>query len=76
MNSNNVLSLSGVLLLAIIVVVTTLGIGGQMVKAGLVIDKSVAGPIVKVASSDDDDTLLLICNKGHAEKEGVANDLD
>ena len=33
-------------------------------------------PIVKVASSDDDDTLLLIWNKGHAEKRGVANDLD
>ena len=32
-------------------------------------------PIVKVASSDDDDILLLIWNKGHAEK-GVANDLD
>ena len=43
MNSNNVLSISGVLLLGIIVVVTTLGIGGQMAKAGLVIDNSVAG---------------------------------
>jgi len=44
MNSNNVLSISGVLLLGIIVVVTTLGIGGQMAKAGLVNDNnSVAG---------------------------------
>jgi hypothetical protein len=33
-------------------------------------------PRVKVASSDDDYTLLLTWNKGHAEKEGVANDLD
>ena len=33
-------------------------------------------PIVKVASSNDDDTLLLIWNKGHAEKEGVANNPD
>ena len=44
MNSNNVLSISGVLLLGIIVVVTTLGIGGQIAKAGLVNDNnSVAG---------------------------------
>src|SRR5437764_2195536 len=44
MNSNNVLSLSGILLLGIIVVVvTTLGIGGQMAKAELVNDRSVTG---------------------------------
>jgi len=33
-------------------------------------------PRVKVASSDDDDTLLLTWIKGHAERERVANDLD
>ena len=42
MNSNNILSLSSVLLLGIIVVVT-LGIGGQMAKAGLVNDNSITG---------------------------------
>jgi hypothetical protein len=41
MNSDNVLSLSSVLLLGIIVVVTTLAIGGQMTKAGLVNDNSI-----------------------------------
>lgn len=42
MNSNNILSLSGVLLLGIIFVVT-LGIGEQMAKAGLVNDNSITG---------------------------------
>jgi hypothetical protein len=44
----------------------------HIVSATIIYDSSEGNGNVRLI----DDTLLLILNKGHAEKEGVANDLD